>query len=55
MNLNYFRIMNIYYCRTHRRYIFNKRIDNICYKKIFRTKAEAERYRDFFYMSYYNK
>jgi len=45
---------NIHYCVRYNRYIFQKIIDGIKYKKIFRTKLEAERFRHFFYIKLYN-
>ena len=46
--------MNIHFCRRYQRFVFSKRIDGILYKKIFRTRPEAERFRHFFYITYYN-
>lgn len=46
--------MNIHFCRIYQRFVFQKTIDGIKYKKIFRTRPEAEYYRDLFYITYYN-
>ena len=47
-------ISNIHYCVRYNRYIFQKIIDGVMYRKKFRTKAEAEKYRDLFYITLYN-
>ena len=47
-------ITNIHYCVRYNRWIFSKRIDGIKYKKIFRSREQAEKYRHFFYIKLYN-
>ena len=46
--------MNICFCRRYNRWIFSKRIDGMLYKKRFMTRSEAELYRDYFFITYYN-
>ena len=46
--------MNIHYCVRYNRYVFQKIIDGKRYKKIFRSREQAEKYRDFFYITIYN-
>ena len=46
--------MNICFCRRYNRWFFSKMIDGIKYKKGFRTRSEAEVYRDYFYITYYD-
>ena len=47
-------ISNIHYCIRYNRYIFQKIIDGVMYRKKFRTREQAEHYRDFFYITIYN-
>jgi len=46
--------MNIHYCIRYNRFVFQKIIDGIKYKKIFRTREQAEHFRDLFYIKLYN-
>ena len=45
---------NIFFCTRYQRWYFQKMINNKLYKKMFRTRPEAERYRDYFYITYYD-
>jgi len=47
-------VKNIFYCSRFDRFFFQKMINNKLYKKMFRSKPEAELYRDYFYITYYN-
>jgi len=47
-------VKNIFYCHRYQRWFFQKMIDNKIYKKMFRSRPEAELYRDYFYITYYN-
>ena len=41
--------MNIHYCSRYNRYVFQKSINGVKFKKIFRTEIEAIKYKDLFY------
>ena len=47
-------VKNIFYCSRFDRFFFQKMIDGKLYKKMFRTEYEAIKYRDYFYITYYN-
>ena len=47
-------VKNIFYCSRYQRFFFQKMIDGKMYKKMFRTEYEAIKYRDYFYITYYN-
>jgi len=47
-------VKNIFYCTRYQRWFFQKMIEGKMYKKMFRSRPEAEKHRDLFYIRYYN-